>query len=135
MEKTLILVKPDGVKRGLIGKILNHFEDRGFKILNIGMFRLSREEAGDFYCIHRGKDFFEKLINHITQDRIVAVEVGGENAVDRVREIIGSTDPEEAEEGTIRDLYGLNKTDNTVHASDSQENAKREIEFFFGRED
>jgi nucleoside-diphosphate kinase len=128
------MIKPDGVKKSLIGEILNIVEKNGFKITNIKMERFTREKAEKFYEMHRGKVFFEKLINFMLTGPVVAVRLEGENAVEKLRKIVGSTDPEKAEEGSIRRMFGTNVTVNAVHASDTPENAEREIRFFFGEE-
>ena len=131
MENTLLFIKPDGVERKLVGDIIKKLENSGIEIINMRMVHLTQDEAEKFYSIHRGKFFFKELIEYVTREKIVAMELKGNDAVERARSIIGGTDPEEAEEGTIRAIYGISKTENTVHASDSKETAKREIEFFF----
>jgi nucleoside-diphosphate kinase len=131
MESTLIFIKPDGVKRKIVGEILKRFEGSGFEIVNMKMVHLTKEQAEEFYYIHKEKSFFNELINYVTGYRIVAIELKGRNAIKKVRNLIGATDPEEAKKGTIRAYFGISKTKNTVHASDSKETAKREIEFFF----
>ncbi len=134
MEKTLLLIKPDGVKKRLIGALISSTEDLGLSIVKMKMVHLTLEEAREFYCEHRGKEFFNKLVKFITRDRIVALELEGKDAIQRLRELVGATDPNDAAPGTIRATYGLSKTENTVHASDSKASAKREIEFFFEKE-
>jgi len=131
MERTLLLIKPDGVERRLTWKIIKKIEDAGLDIVNMRMVHLSRDDAEEFYSIHRGKSFFEELIDYVTRNRIVAMELKGDNAVEKTRSLIGKTNPEEARKGTIRATYGLSVTENTVHASDSIKTAEREIEFFF----
>jgi nucleoside-diphosphate kinase len=130
-ERTLILIKPDGVLRGLIGEIISRIERRGLKIIGIKMVKLSREKAEELYCMHRNKPFFEDLISHITSGPIVAIVVEGSNAIIKVRNMIGATSPQNALPGTIRGDYGLDVTRNVVHASDSAENSEREINLFF----
>ncbi len=134
MSETLLMIKPDGVKRSLIGEIIRIIERNDFKITNIKMEKFTKERAERFYEIHRGKPFFERLINFMLTGPVVAIRIEGENAVTRIRNIVGSTDPSKAEDGTIRKLYGTNVTVNAVHASDSPESAEREIKFFFGEE-
>ncbi|MEA1912546.1 MAG: nucleoside-diphosphate kinase [candidate division WOR-3 bacterium] len=134
MEKTLFLIKPDGVKRRLIGALISSTEDLGLSIVKMKMVHLTLEEAREFYCEHRGKEFFNKLVKFITRDRIVALELEGKDAIQRLRDLVGATDPNDSAPGTIRAAYGLSKTENTVHASDSKDSAKREIEFFFEKE-
>ncbi|EHP89649.1 nucleoside-diphosphate kinase [Methanotorris formicicus] len=131
-EKTFILLKPDAVKRKLIGKIIKRFEDRGFEIVEMKMLTLSREMAEEFYKIHKGKEFYERLIEFMTSGRIVVMVVEGENAISAVRKMIGKTNPAEAEPGTIRGDFALSTPDNIIHASDSKESVEREIKMFFG---
>jgi len=131
MERTLVLIKPDGVERKIVGKIISHIEDAGFGIVNMRMVYLTRDEAEDFYSIHKNKKFFLKLINFVTRGKIIALLLEGKDVVKRTRLLVGETDPEEAEKGTIRATYGLSKMENVVHASDSSETARREVEFFF----
>jgi len=132
MESTLLFIKPDGVERKIVGEILERLEDSGFEIVNMRMVHLTKERAEEFYSIHKEKSFFNELIRYVIGDRIVAIELKGNNAVEKVRDLIGATDPKEAKKGTIRASFGISKTKNTVHASDSKETAKREIKFFFG---
>lgn len=129
--KTLLMIKPDAVKKKIIGKIINMLEENGFEITGIKMKRFSREEAERFYEVHREKPFFNELIDFITSDNVVGIRIEGENIVERVRDFIGATDPKKAKEGTIRNLFGESITKNAVHASDSIENAIKELKFFF----
>lgn len=131
MEKTLLIIKPDAVKRNLIGKIISICEENGFKVLNIKMERLTKEKAQSFYDVHREKDFFEVLVDYITSDRIVAVLLEGEDAIQKLRELVGATDPKKARPGTIRYLFGIDITRNSVHASDSRESFEYELKHFF----
>ncbi|MCX8204116.1 MAG: nucleoside-diphosphate kinase [Candidatus Nezhaarchaeota archaeon] len=131
MESTLVLVKPDGVARGLVGEVLKRIEAKGFRIAALKMKWLTREEAEELYAVHKEKSFFNDLVAHITSAPLVAVVVVGRGAVKAVRRIVGSTDPVEAEPGTIRGDLGLSLTRNIVHASDSAESAAREIRIFF----
>jgi len=132
MEKTLLLIKPNVVEDRKTGAVIDFLERRGLKILAMKMERLTRERAEDFYDIHRGKPFYERLVTFMTSGPIVEIILEHENCVEYVREIIGSTDPEKAAEGTIRKLYARSLTENAVHASDSAENAKKEIGYIFG---
>ncbi|MEM0097815.1 MAG: nucleoside-diphosphate kinase [Conexivisphaerales archaeon] len=125
-DRTLILVKPDAVKRGLVGRIIQRFEDKGFRILNIKMIEMTREMADDFYSVHRGKPFFENLVLFITSGPVVAVIMEGRNAIDAVRIMIGSTDASKAPPGSVRGDFSLGLTDNSIHASDSEESFIRE---------
>jgi len=135
LERTLILVKPDGVVRGLIGEVLRRIEAKGFRIAALKMKWLSRSEAEELYAVHKGKDFFEELVNHITSAPLVAAVVVGRGAVESIRKMVGSTDPVKAEPGTIRGDLGLSLTKNVVHASDSLESADREIKVFFAEDE
>ena len=132
-ELTLLLIKPDAVKRNLIGEILSRMERQKFKIVDLKMVRLSVEDARKFYQIHRERPFFEDLIDSITSGHIVAALLEKENAVEYLRSVVGKTDPRESEKGTIRSDLGLDVTRNSVHASDSDETAKFEIDFFFDK--
>jgi len=132
LERTLIVVKPDGVVRGLVGEVLRRVEAKGFKIAALKMKWLTREEAEEFYAVHRGKGFFEELVSHVTSAPIVAAVIVGRGAVEAVRRLVGATDPVKAEPGTIRGDLGLSLTKNVVHASDSVESAEREIKVVFG---
>jgi nucleoside-diphosphate kinase len=131
-EKTLILIKPDGIRRGLIGDIIKVFEDNYFFIEALRMFYMKKEDAKEFYSVHKGKYFYEDLINYITSGRIVGIIVFGENAINRAREIVGNTDPYSAKAGTIRRKYGLTLRRNTIHASDCLKSSRREIKIVFG---
>ena len=130
-ERTLSIIKPDAVKRDLIGAILARFEQNGFKIAAIKMVRLTREQAEGFYAEHQGKAFFEQLVDYMMSAPIVVSVLEKENAVQDYRVLIGSTNPENAAEGTIRKDFALNHRENSVHGSDSTESAAREIAYFF----
>lgn len=131
MERTLVLVKPDGVKRGLIGEIISRFERKGFNIVNMKMLRMTKELAADHYAEHKGRPYYDRLIEYITSGPVVAMILEGEDAVNIVRMMIGKTSPSESLPGTIRGDFSLNITINVVHASDSLENAEREMKRFF----
>ncbi len=130
-ERTLSLIKPDGVKRELIGEILRFYEKEGLKVVALKMLRLSKEEAKRFYIVHKERPFYEELTEYMSSGPIVALVLEGENAIAKCRQIMGATDPAEAEEGTIRKTFALSKGENTVHGSDSPEAAAQEIAFFF----
>lgn len=130
-ERTFSIIKPDAVKRDLIGAILARFEQNGFKIAAIKMVRLTREQAEGFYAEHQGKAFFEQLVDYMMSAPIVVSVLEKENAVQDYRALIGSTNPENAAEGTIRKDFALNQRENSVHGSDSMESAAREIAYFF----
>jgi nucleoside-diphosphate kinase len=125
------MIKPDAVKRNLIGEILKRVEKSGFEIMDLKMLKLSLPQAKRFYQAHRGKPFFDKLVKYVSSGKVVAALLKKKNAVKDLRELIGSTDPEKAKKGTIRRDLALNTTENSVHASDSPQNAEIEIEFFF----
>lgn len=131
MEATCLLIKPDGVDGSHTGEILARMEREGFAIRGIRMVRLSRSRAEAFYAIHRGRPFFDGLVEYMTSGPIVAVALERADAVEHLRRVIGATDPAEAEEGTIRAMFGKDIGVNTVHGSDSVENGIRETLFFF----
>ncbi|QEQ58044.1 nucleoside-diphosphate kinase [Haemophilus influenzae biotype aegyptius] len=130
-ERTFSIIKPDAVKRNLIGAILTRFEQNGFKIIASKMVRLTREQAEGFYAEHQGKEFFAPLVDYMMSSPIVVSVLEKENAVKDYRTLIGTTNPETAEEGTIRKDFALSQRENSVHGSDSIENANREIAYFF----
>lgn len=131
MEKTCLLIKPDGVAEAHVGEIVARIEREGFTIRGMRLLRLSRSGAEAFYEIHKERPFFESLIEYMTGGPIVALALERDNAVDHLRDVIGATDPREADEGTIRALFGTDIGTNTVHGSDSVENGIRETLFFF----
>ncbi len=131
MERTLIVIKPDGVSRSLVGEIIRRFERKGFKIVALQMMILSQRLARDFYSPHLGKPFFPDLEGFITSGPVVAVVFEGSNAVDVARRMIGVTKSFEAASGTIRGDFALGYTDNVIHASDSQESFVRESKILF----
>lgn len=135
MEKTLILVKPDGVQRCLAGEILTRLEKRGLKIVALKMLRMDRFLAERHYAIHREKPFFNDLVGFITSGPIIAAVLEGEKAVESARQSMGATDPKKAAPGTIRADLGINMEHNLIHGSDSPENAATEIATFFGAEE
>ncbi|MBN2465273.1 nucleoside-diphosphate kinase [candidate division WOR-3 bacterium] len=130
-NQTLVLIKPDAVSRHCIGEILGRLEAAGFAVTGLVMRRLSREQAGEFYAIHRDKEFFPGLVEFMTSGPLVAVRLTGEDACRRVREFVGSTDPAKAAPGTIRADFGTSVRTNAVHASNPEEDVRRELEFFF----
>jgi nucleoside-diphosphate kinase len=130
-EETLVIVKPDAVKRGLIGEILSRLERTSLRIAEMRLIRVDRDLAERLYAEHRGKAFFPELVEFITSGDVVVVRVAGESAVPVVRALMGATDPVEAAPGTIRGDFGLVITQNLVHGSDSPESAKRELDLFF----
>ena len=134
MERTFVMVKPDGVQRGLIGEIIGRFERRGLKIVGLKMVQVSEALARQHYAVHEGRPFFAGLITYITSAPVVAMVVEGTNAVVAVRQTVGATKPFEAAPGTIRADFALEIGRNLVHASDGQETAATEIALWFGEE-
>ncbi len=130
-EQTLLIVKPDGVSRGLVGEILQRVERKGYTIQKIQGMHISRELAEKHYAEHKGKPFYDDLIEYITEGLSVLAVIGGENAIESVRVVMGPTDPLEATPGSIRGAYATSVTHNLVHGSDSSESAAREISLFF----
>ena len=130
-EQTLFIVKPDAVKRGLIGEVISRFEKKGFKILKLKMLTFTKEMAEDFYSVHSDKPFFGELVSFITSGRIVVVVIEGNNAVATTRLMIGATKSFEAAPGSIRGDFGLGFTDNIIHASDSTESFEKEVKVVF----
>jgi nucleoside-diphosphate kinase len=130
MLKTLALIKPDAVKKDLIGTILSKAEENGLKIVGLKMVHLSKMEAGEFYAVHKEKEFYNYLTDFISEGPIVIVVFEGENAIETWRNLMGATNPAKAEKGTLRQLYGETHSRNAVHGSDSPESAESEIAFF-----
>ena len=130
-NKTFMMIKPDAVERGLIGKILADIIDAGFQIIELKMVKLSLNDAKRFYKVHKDRPFFNDLTTYMSRSTIVAAVLFKENAVNDFRKLIGSTDPNHAEEGTIRKKYAISKGENSVHGSDSNENAEIESNFHF----
>ena len=135
VERTYFMIKPDGVQRNLIGRIINRLEEKGFKIAAMKMIRIDRNTAEVHYGEHKGKSFFTDLVDFITSGPVVAMVVEGENAVKGIRDLMGKTDPADSPIGTIRGDHGLNLSRNVVHGSDSTSSAEREIGIFFRDEE
>jgi nucleoside-diphosphate kinase len=131
-EETLIVVKPDGVRRGLVGQIVARFETKGFVVERLQVVTMSKAQAESFYSVHRDKPFFGELVAFITSGPVVGAVLSGRDAVATVRRMVGATKSWEAAAGTIRGDFGLGLTDNTIHASDSAESFARESKVFFG---
>ena len=131
IQQTLAMIKPDAVQRNLIGSIIQLMEANKLVVKKIIMMKLSVSQAEKFYIIHKDRDFYSKLIEYMTSGQVVVILLEGDNAIKAYRDLMGSTNPEEAEEKTIRKLYAVNTTYNSVHGSDSPENARIEIDFFF----
>ncbi|MBI4546780.1 MAG: nucleoside-diphosphate kinase [Ignavibacteriae bacterium] len=131
VERTLAILKPDCVRKKLIGEVTARIEKAGFNILGMKKIRLTQESAGEFYAVHKGKPFYDGLVEFMSSGSCVVMALEKENAVADFRTLIGATDPKEAAPGTIRKLYADNKGENIVHGSDSPENGEIEINFFF----
>jgi len=131
MEKSLVLIKPDAMERGLAGTIIARLEKLGFKLVAIKMIHLDKALAKQHYAVHRDKPFFEGLVNYISSAPIIAAVFEGKDAIERIRKAMGTTDPAKAEAGTIRGDFGLDIEHNAVHGSDSIETAEKEIKLFF----
>ena len=134
-ERTFILLKPDAVRRGLVGRIITRIEDKGMKIGALKLLQLSQTQAEKLYEMHKGKPFYMALISHIISGPVVAMVAESDEAVRAARSIAGATDPLDADVGTIRGDFGLTITENIIHASDSRENALRETKIFFNPEE
>ena len=130
-EQTLFIIKPDGVKRGLIGEIISRFENRNFKFAKLKMFTFTKEMAQEFYSDHNDKPFFGELVSFITSGPVVAAVIEGDNAIATTRLMVGSTKSFEAQPGTIRGDLGLGITDNIIHASDSPKSFEKEVKVVF----
>ncbi|MDW7989584.1 MAG: nucleoside-diphosphate kinase [Archaeoglobaceae archaeon] len=135
MERTFLMVKPDGVQRGLVGEIISRLEKKGLKIIAIKMLKIPKEVAEEHYREHKAKPFFSSLISYITSGPVISMVIEGKNAIKVVRKLVGATNPAEAEPGTIRGDFGLDLGKNVVHASDSLVSAEREIKLFFKDEE
>ncbi len=135
MERTFVMIKPDAVQRGLIGEIIKRFEQKGLKIVGMKMIHMNRELAEQLYDIHKGKAFFEPLVNYITSAPVVTMVLEGENVITIVRRMIGATNSAEADPGTIRGDFALTVARNVVHASDAPERAQYEMSLFFSEKD
>ena len=131
-ESTLLIVKPDGVRRGLVGEVLRRAERKGLRLAEIRTMTIDRTLAEEHYGEHRGKPFFDELVGFITSGQVVVARLEGEGAIDVWRTLMGPTDPATAPPGTIRGDFGLIITENLVHGSDSPESAERELKLFFG---
>lgn len=130
-ERTLSIIKPDAVAKGVIGKILDRFESNGLRVAALKKLHLSKAQAGEFYAVHKERPFFKHLVEFMTSGPVVVSVLEGDNAVAKNRELMGATNPKEAKAGTIRADFAQSIDANAVHGSDSLDNAKIEIEFFF----
>ena len=131
MERTLSIVKPDGIEKHLIGEVIKRFEDHGLKVVGLKMVSLDKREAEGFYAVHRGKPFFESLTTFMSSGPSVVMVLEGESAIGKTRELMGATDPKQAKEGTLRRQFATNIERNIVHGSDGPETAAFEIKYFF----
>nr|WP_319513075.1 nucleoside-diphosphate kinase [uncultured Cohaesibacter sp.] len=131
IERTFSIIKPDATKRNLTGKITAKLEEAGLRVVASKRIRMSKEQAEGFYAEHQGKPFFAGLVNFMISEPVIVQVLEGENAILLNREVMGKTNPEEADEGTIRKEFALSMSENSVHGSDSPESAAREIQFFF----
>ena len=132
-EQTLSIIKPDAVERNLENKIKSFYENNNLKILKSKKVQISKQEAEEFYKIHQTKPFYNKLCNYLSSGPIIVMILEGENSISKNREIMGATDPLKAKEGTLRKIYGTSIDKNSVHGSDSLDNATKEIDFFFNK--
>jgi nucleoside-diphosphate kinase len=135
MNHTLAIIKPDAVSSGNAGKIIAHLEQNGFKLRALRMVHFTQKQAAEFYAVHRERPFYASLVRFMTSGPAIPIVLEAAGAVKKLREVIGATDPAEAAEGTVRKLYAESKERNAIHASDSDENAVREIAFFFATAD
>jgi nucleoside-diphosphate kinase len=131
VEHTLAILKPDCVRKNLQGEVLSRIQKAGFKVLGLKQLRLTKETAGAFYSVHKGRPFYDGLVEFMSSGPCVPIALQRENAVAEFRKLIGATDPKEAAEGTIRKLFADNKGENIVHGSDSPENGRIEVAFFY----
>ena len=135
IQRTLSIIKPDATKRNITGKIIQKFEDGGLSVVAQRRLLLTQEQAEGFYSVHKERPFYNDLVRFMTSGPVVVQVLEGENAIQRNRDIMGATNPEEANKGTIREEYALNIEANSVHGSDSEENAAIEIAFFFDEDE
>lgn len=135
MERTLCIIKPDAVKKNVQGNIIQRILDEGFKVLGMKLVHLNKDQAGKFYEVHKERPFYGELVDFMTSGPCIPIALEKENAVTAWRTLIGATDPAQAEENTIRKLFANSKSENAVHGSDSVENGKLEVNFFFAESD
>jgi len=135
MQKTFSIIKPDATKRNITGSVINLIENSGLRIVGQKRIHLTINQAKKFYEVHKDRPFYNDLIEYMTSEPVVVQVLSGDNAVSRYRKVMGATNPDEAETGTIRKIHALNIQENSVHGSDSEENAKKEIDFFFNKDE
>lgn len=133
MQKTFVMIKPDGVKKNIIGEVIKRFESKGLKVIGLKLLQLSKEKAEELYSIHRERPFFESLVNFVISGSVVVMVLTGEDVIKIVRETMGATNPKEAVPGTIRADFAEEIEKNIVHGSDSEESVLREIPIFFSQ--
>ena len=131
MERTLSIVKPDGVQKHLIGEVIKRFQNHGLKVVGLKMISMDKKEAEGFYAVHRGKPFFETLTTFMSSGPLIVMVFEGEGAISKTRELMGATDPKQAKEGTLRRQFATDIEKNVVHGSDAPETAAFEIKYFF----
>jgi len=131
MEKTLSIIKPDGVRKNIIGEVLKRFEEKGLRIAAVKKIKLTKQDAQNFYVVHKERPFYDSLTDFMSEGPVVVIVIEGENAISRVREIMGATNPKDALPGTIRADFASDVEHNIVHGSDSEASASYEIPFFF----
>lgn len=132
-EETFVMIKPDGVRKKLVGEIIKRFELKGLNLKALKLLKMSREIAEELYSIHRGRPFFDDLVNYVTSGEVVVMVLSGEDVISAVRKMMGATNPKDAEPGTIRGDFALDISENIIHGSDSKESVEREIPIFFKR--
>lgn len=135
MKRTLVMIKPDGVRKNLVGEVIKRFENTGLKVVALKMLQLDRAKAEELYAVHKGKDFFCSLVDFVTSSPVVVMVLEGEEAISKVREEMGATDPRQAAKGTIRGDFAQEIEENIVHGSDSKATADYEIPVFFNNEE
>ena len=135
MQRTFSIIKPDATKRNITGSINKIIEENNLRIIAQKRIHLTNEQAESFYDVHKEKPFFKDLIEYMTSEPVIVQVIEGDNAITKYREVMGATNPENADEGTIRKIHALNVQENSVHGSDSEENATKEIDFFFDLEE
>lgn len=135
MQRTFAMVKPDGVRRGLVGEIISRFEKRGIKVVALKLMQMTPEMAQEHYAEHKGKPFFPSVVEFITSGPVAAMVLEGENVISAVRTMMGATDPKDSAPGTIRSDYALTMSENIIHGSDSPDSASREIGLFFSEKE
>lgn len=135
MDRTFSIIKPDATKRNITGEINKVIESNGLRIIAQKRIKLNEDQAKQFYSVHSDKPFFRDLVDYMTSEPVVVQVLSGENSVEKYRSVMGATNPQNAEDGTIRKLFALNVQENSVHGSDSKENAEIEINFFFNNDE